>query len=92
MNVLIDMNLSPEWADLLRQAGHGAMHWSALGPAAAGDDELIASALATGSVILTNDLDFGITLITEGLDRPSVMQLRSDDLRPLHWVHWCSVQ
>jgi predicted nuclease of predicted toxin-antitoxin system len=35
-----------------------------------------------GSSILTNDLDFGIELVTKGLGKPGVIQLRSDDLRP----------
>lgn len=82
MNVLIDMNLSTQWVPLLVSNGHHAMHWSAIGPPDAGDDALIAYATEHDSVILTNDLDFGITLVTSGRTKPSVLQLRSDDLRP----------
>ena len=82
MKVLVDMNLSTEWVGLIVEAGHDAIHWSALGPADAGDDELFERARADGCVVLTNDLDFGIELVTRSLPGPSVMQLRSADLRP----------
>ena len=82
MRVLIDMNLSTEWVDLLASHGHEALHWVAAGDPSAGDDALFEWALADGSIILTNDLDFGIELVTKGMSKPSVIQLRSDDLRP----------
>lgn len=82
MKVLIDMNLSTEWVDLLAAHGHAAMHWVSVGDPSAGDDELFDRALQDGSSILTNDLDFGIELVTKGLSKPSVIQRRSDDLRP----------
>jgi len=82
MRVLIDMNLSTDWVEWLVQHGHEAAHWSALGDVEAGDDELINMARSSGSVILTNDLDFGIALITVSLTEPSVIQLRAEDLRP----------
>ena len=31
---------------------------------------------------MTNDLDFGSILVTRGATSPSVIQVRSDDLRP----------
>lgn len=82
MRVLIDMNLSSRWVSLLTSNGHEAVHWSMLGPANSSDDALIDHASDHGHIILTNDLDFGITLITNGRTRPSVIQLRSEDLRP----------
>jgi predicted nuclease of predicted toxin-antitoxin system len=82
MKVLIDMNLSTEWVELRRNTGHEAVHWPSVGQADAGDDELLQWARDSGAVIPTNDLDFGIVLVTQGLDRPSVIQLRSEDLRP----------
>lgn len=82
MKVLIDMNLSTEWVELRRNTRHEAVHWPSVGQADAGDDELLQWARDSGAVIPTNDLDFGIVLVTQGLDRPSVIQLRSEDLRP----------
>jgi predicted nuclease of predicted toxin-antitoxin system len=34
MKLLVDMNLSPRWVNLLAEAGIDAVHWSALGSAA----------------------------------------------------------
>ncbi len=31
MKLLVDMNLSPAWVDVLRQAGFEAIHWSEIG-------------------------------------------------------------
>ena len=52
------MNLSPEWAESLRDSGLDAIHWSRLGAANAPDHEIFAQARADGLVILTQDLDF----------------------------------
>ena len=35
-----------------------------------------------GAIVLTNDLDFGIALATANTEKPSVVQIRGDDLRP----------
>ena len=43
----------------------------------------MAYATANGFVILTNDLDFGIALATTNTERPSVAQIRGEDLRPV---------
>lgn len=42
MKILVDMNLSPEWVEVLQQAGFTAIHWSAVGKANAQDTELLA--------------------------------------------------
>jgi predicted nuclease of predicted toxin-antitoxin system len=31
MKILIDMNLSPAWESVLKEAGHTAIHWSTIG-------------------------------------------------------------
>lgn len=77
------MNLSPGWATLLKEAGMEAVHWSELGPANAPDPVLLLHAAAKDFVILTNDLDFGIALATANREKPSVVQVRSEDLRPV---------
>ena len=58
------------------------MHWSSVGKADAADEEIMQFAYANGMVVLTQDLDFGILLASTGADRPSVVQLRSDDVLP----------
>jgi predicted nuclease of predicted toxin-antitoxin system len=47
MRLLIDMNLSPKWAEFLA-AGFEAAHWSALGAAKAPDPEIMMFAMANG--------------------------------------------
>ncbi len=37
MKLLVDMNLSPRWIPLLREAGWEVAHWSAVGKANATD-------------------------------------------------------
>lgn len=80
MKLLVDMNLSPEWVSQLAGTGIEAVHWSSLGKASAPDTELMAYARAKGYVVLTQDLDFSAILAATNGDKPSVAQIRSDDL------------
>ena len=57
-------------------------HWSAVGPADALDAEIIAWAWAHQSVVFTHDLDYSALLYLTGVQSPSVVQLRSEDVRP----------
>jgi predicted nuclease of predicted toxin-antitoxin system len=82
MKILVDMNLSPRWVGFLASAGLDAVHWSQIGAADALDVELMRWAAEHGHVILTNDLDFGAILAAAEARRPSVIQLRSDVLKP----------
>lgn len=82
MRNLVDMNLSPRWAVLLTDAGVEASHWSTLGPANAPDAEIMAFARTNGYVVLTHDLDFSAILAATGGDKPSVVQIRADDISP----------
>jgi len=50
VKLLVDMNLSPSWADRLKQHGLEAVHWSTIGAAAAPDDEILAWAREQESV------------------------------------------
>ena len=82
MRVLIDMNLSPRWAQVFKQAGIEAAHWSLLGPANATDATIMAFARDQGYVVLTHDLDFSAILAATGGRRPSVIQLRGGNMNP----------
>ena len=42
MKLVIDMNLSPEWVAVLREAGWEAVHWSTIGEAGAEDTQIMA--------------------------------------------------
>lgn len=82
MKLLIDMNLTPGWCQLLASAGHEAVHWSSFGDGSAKDAEIMAAARTGGYVVLTHDLDFGAILAATGGEGPSVVQIRADDPSP----------
>jgi predicted nuclease of predicted toxin-antitoxin system len=80
MKLLVDMNLSPQLVSFLATSGIEATHWSKVGVDNAPDPEITACARAKELVVLTQDLDFrAILAVTQGL-KPSVVQIRSEDL------------
>src|SRR5579859_6706211 len=82
MKLLLDMNLSPGWVNFLTDRGIEAAHWSAIGAATSTDAEIMAFARRNGYVVLTQDLDFSTILaVTQG-KKPSVIQIRADNLNP----------
>jgi len=74
------MNLSPRWIGVLAEAGIEAAHWSTLGAKNAPDSEIMAYANANDYVVLTHDLDFGAILAANQGEKPSVVQIRADDV------------
>lgn len=82
MRVLVDMNLSPRWVGALAAAGIEAEHWSLLGAASAPDVEIMAFARRNDYVVLTYDLDFSAILAATQGNKPSVVQIRADDVNP----------
>ena len=76
MKILIDMNLSPRWADFLTENGIEAIHWLSIGLPDAPDIEIIKYAKVHDYAVLTNDLDFGFILAITGGNKPSVIQMR----------------
>ena len=84
MKILIDMNLSPEWVVLLRQNGFEALHWSSVGNPKAPDSEIMQWARDNQAVVFTHDLDFGILRAHTQAGKPSVIQVRSQDVTPGH--------
>jgi predicted nuclease of predicted toxin-antitoxin system len=82
MKLLLDMNLSPLWLVPLREAGFEVVHWASVGDAYAADAEIMHYAQEHGYTICTQDLDFGLMLATTGHGRPSVVQIRAQDVLP----------
>jgi predicted nuclease of predicted toxin-antitoxin system len=82
VKLLVDMNLSPGWCEVLRAAGHEASHGSSVGRASAPDRELLGWPRAHGHVVLTHDLDFAALLAGSGDTEPSVVQVRTSDPTP----------
>ena len=82
MKRLVDMNLSARWIDLLTRSGLPAVHWSAVGRVDALDTEIMTYAATNDYVVLTHDLDFSAILAVTHGEKPSVVQIRSDDVSP----------
>ena len=82
MKLLVDMNLSPRWINLLTDAGMSAMHWTSLGQANASDSEIMRYASVHDYVVLTHDLDFSAILAATHGEKPSVVQIRAEDVSP----------
>jgi len=82
MKILVDMNLSPLWAEFLVAHGIEAVHWSAIGHVAAPDSLLMDYAASHGFVLFTHDLDFGMLLAAHKTRGPSVIQVRTQDVLP----------
>jgi predicted nuclease of predicted toxin-antitoxin system len=82
MRVLLDMNLTPRWVQVLADAGIEAVHWSALGANDAPDLVVMEYARVNECVVLTHDLDFGAILAATQGKKPSVVQIRAEDVSP----------
>ena len=84
IRLLIDMNLSPEWALELARHGYSALHWSTVGDPRAADTAIMAWARANSCAVFTHDLDFGTILALTHADGPSVLQVRGQNILPEH--------
>lgn len=62
MKLLIDMNLSPDWVEVLNQEGWEAVHWREIGDPRAADVVIMEWARSNGYTVFTHDLDFGTLL------------------------------
>ena len=82
MKLLIDMNLSPAWVQFLADSGFDSVHWCSIGRPSAADAKIMDYASANGLVVFTHDLDFGALLAERKTRRPSVLQIRAQDVLP----------
>ena len=82
MKLLLDMNLPPSLTATLRSAGFTAVHWSDVGDHRAPDVTVLRWAHDNRHIVVTHDLDFSALLASGGQNSPSVIQLRTRDLRP----------
>jgi len=82
MKLLIDMNLSPRWVSFLAASQIEATHRSSVGSASAPDTQIMAYAREHGQIVLTQDLDFSAILAATRGTKPSVVQIRSEELNP----------
>jgi predicted nuclease of predicted toxin-antitoxin system len=84
MKLLIDMNLSPFLAELLRNEGWETIHWCNVGNPKAPDNIILDWAVKNGYWVVTHDLDFGAILAATKANCPSVIQVRTQDVSPDH--------
>ncbi|HWY20136.1 MAG TPA: DUF5615 family PIN-like protein [Candidatus Acidoferrum sp.] len=76
------MNLSPRWIATLNNAGWEAVHWSTVGKGSELDSEIMRYAAHHGYVVLTHDMDFSAILAATHGEKPSVVQIRTEDVSP----------
>lgn len=84
MKILIDMNLSPEWVQEFKSFDITAVHWSAIGKFDAPDTDLMEWARNNDHIVFTHDLDFGTALALTKAEKPSVIQVRTQNVTVAH--------
>ena len=76
MRFLLDNNLSPKPAELLRAAGRDVVHVRDSGLASATDTVVIDEARTQGRVLISADTDFGTLLARTHATTPSFLLIR----------------
>ncbi|MBX6423143.1 DUF5615 family PIN-like protein [Thermosulfurimonas sp. F29] len=66
----------------LREYGIEAIHWSEVGSLTATDREIFSWAREREYVVVTHDLDFGAILAATHAKAPSVVQIRTLNVKP----------
>jgi predicted nuclease of predicted toxin-antitoxin system len=84
LQILVDMNLSPDWVGALANHGWISTHWSAVGDPKATDRAIMEWARRKRHIVFTHDLDFGTMLALTHASGPSVLQIRGQDVLPDH--------
>jgi predicted nuclease of predicted toxin-antitoxin system len=79
VNILVDMNLSPEWVEFLARPGWIIRRWNEVGQATAEDPDIALWAAQNKFAVLTQDLDFSDILFMTQAAAPSLILLRYQD-------------
>ena len=75
------MNLSPQWVQVFQKHGFQSVHWSVVGDPRATDRCIMDWARTNGFIVFTHDLDFGAILAATQAESPSVIQVRTQNVR-----------
>jgi predicted nuclease of predicted toxin-antitoxin system len=81
MKLLVDNALSPVLAELLRKAGHQAVHVRDIGLHHAADEDIFERATSADFVLVTADTDFGTLLARRSAAKPSLILFRGEGSR-----------
>lgn len=87
MRFLVDAQLPPALARLLRDRGHEAAHVTEIGPADAPDRDIWQHALQHDAVIVTKDEDFA-DMVATGREAPAVVWVRVGNTRRTALLAW----
>ena len=82
MRFLLDMNLSPQWAAILEEAGIEAFHWVDTGNYCAPDIEIFNYARDNDYIIVSCDIDFTTLLALTRAEKPGVILIRAKNILP----------
>lgn len=81
MRLLLDNNLAPRLAILLRAGGHDTDHVRHHGLHAATDEQVLDLARREGRTLISADTDFGTLLARTGAASPSIILIRRSTAR-----------
>ena len=82
MKIVLDMNIPLNWVAFLESHGHTVKHWRDIGNIRAEDTEIMKWARDNQYSVFTHDLDFGSLLYSTNASKPSVIQLRTENIFP----------
>lgn len=82
MKFLLDMGISPKSADFLRSLGYDAVHLLDEGLGQLPDPGILEKAHFEGRILLTHDLGFGELVAARGMQLPSVIIFRLNNMKP----------
>ena len=80
--MLLDEGVPSKAAIFLKRNGVTATHVFGLGLQGQPDPQIIAAAIEAAAVVVTLDSDFHRWLAKQGAERPSVIRIREEGLRP----------